>query len=41
LEAPALALAALTVLVAVLAIPDEIDPLANQRLDFVRTHVPA
>jgi hypothetical protein len=37
----ALVLATFTILVVVLAVPDEIDPLANQCLDLIRTHVPA
>ena len=37
----AITFAALAVLVAVSAIPDEIDPLADQRLDLVGPHVPA
>jgi hypothetical protein len=35
------ALMTVTVTVAVLAVPNEIDPLTNQCLDLVRTHVPA
>jgi hypothetical protein len=34
-------LATFMILVAILAVPDEIDPLANQCLDLVRSHVPA